>query len=412
MKAIKKEYKYIEIFKLRYGLFDGFFSLVLVFLAILIIPIILSLPIFLPIKNTIQDFQITDPTFSSIIDREIRSADTNIVLINIEDISNIQLAFTIQTLNQFSPKAIGINTIIKNGENPLSDTILAETLHNTKNIILSTRIIKNTQTNYNNIRSSSPIFLKDKNQGFSNLLINQDKKHFTVRQFQTRYINNYDTLLPFAVKLAQIVDSTKVKELYQRNNETETINWSDFKLTYSFDAMDVVDNPEYYGELVKNKIVLLGAFDPRKDDITYILQKRYFTPLNKHYSGRAFPDMYELEIHANIISMILHNNYFYTVPIYLTNLVAVILCFLNMLIFFYIRKRAEDWYELFSVILFVIQSLLLLFLTIVFFVFFKTELNLNLALLACAISSPIYEVYIKTMKPFIIRIYHIYIIKE
>ena len=63
---------------------------------------------------------------------------------------------------------------------------------------------------------------------------------------------------------------------------------------------------------IENKIVLLGyrgkVMVHEKPDIKNIQNKHdedmYFTPLNPFMTGRALPDMYGVDIQANIISNI------------------------------------------------------------------------------------------------------------
>jgi len=129
-------------------------------------------------------------------------------------------------------------------------------------------------------------------------------------------------------------------------------------------------------------------------------KRLYYTPLNETTSGRTFPDMYETIITANIISMIITDDYFSEIDDWVVLIIAFVICYLNMVLFGYIGYRASKWYELLATITFIIESFSVAFLTVNVFYEYKIEIDLTLVILATALSIVVYELYTDSIKPF------------
>jgi hypothetical protein len=86
--------------------------------------------------------------------------------------------------------------------------------------------------------------------------------------------------------------------------------------------------------------------------------------------------------------------------------IAVILCYTNMIIFSYISIINKQWFEIGSLLIFVIESLIILFSTVIIFNSFQYQLRLTEALIAIAISVFEYQIYNETLKPMAYKIYH------
>lgn len=71
----------------------------------------------------------------------------------------------------------------------------------------------------------------------------------------------------------------------------------------------------------------------------------------------------------------------------------------------YIDEKYQTWYELLSLVIFVVISLLLLAANYYSYHLLRLDLNLNFTLFAIILASPIYEAYTKSIKPLTRRIF-------
>ncbi len=389
-------------------LIDTFLSTTFVFVGLLLIPLIFSGRIYQPYWDAVNDFKLTDIGFAQISHPETNPPDTNIVIVNIEGISKFKLAKLIDMMNQYKPKVIGIDKIFKEDKNSSADSVLISSLSKTKNLVLACKLRFKTNSLRNfTIRSSPPEYTHLFKQGFNNIVISGRQNYSTVRDFLPGIEDKNGMMYSFPLLIAKSANPVAAENFIKRNNKIETINWSDYKRFISVDYVDVFIQPDLLADL-SNKIVLLGDYDPRDDPEKYpfVLRDKYFTPLNPNFMGRTYPDMYDINIQASIISMILQGKFLYTVPAWLDFLLSYVLCFVIILVFLLIKAKIDTWYELLSVFVFVVESMLILVATIFFFHYLKIDLNLNLALISIAVAAPIFEAYEKSVKPLSLEFYH------
>ncbi|MBI5325991.1 MAG: CHASE2 domain-containing protein [Ignavibacteriae bacterium] len=398
----------MKLFK-KYIDSDAFASTILVFITLIILPLLLSFNFFIPLKNAFYDFAMTDINYAKLRSPEKELADTNIVLINIAGMSNNELADLINILNQNKPRVIGIDKELKFADDSLSAVNLSEALSHVNRLVLSNRIIYNKVTNrFDSLAQSDNFFRIYGISGFTNQITINDRSHETVRTFKiyskvTKKSGTGDTIIhPFPVEVVHLFDPEKVQKLYERNNEEEIINFRGYFNKYFFIAGEQILNLEFNPNLFFGKILLLSYFDPF--NISPLFGYKYYSPLDSNYTGKSFPDMYGIEIHANIISMIINENYFNIIPSWLAVIIAFIICYLMIIAYKYIDEKYETWYEILSLVIFVVISLMLLAANYYSYHLIMLDLNLNYTLFAIILASPIYEAYTKSIKPLSMRI--------
>ncbi|MCX6153968.1 MAG: CHASE2 domain-containing protein [Candidatus Kapabacteria bacterium] len=385
--------------------FDNFIKTVIVFAIMFLFEKAFNISVFEPLRLTLDDVEITDNAFSSIIERSTISADTNITLINSENISNRDLAALIAIIEQCAPKGIGIEKIInKDFSDPIGDIELTQIINHNKNIIINKILTNfNREHNYFNgyIVSDSDI-VGATSTGHGNFYFDENKQFITLRTCLpiVHSKDNIDTA--FSVKLAMLLNPEAAKKLLSRKLSRETINWkgTDKFLTENYKNIIAGD---FDKNIFSNKLVLLGIskkVDAEAPSDEYALKDLYFTPLQKN-SGVSWPDMYGLQVHANIISMIIEGNYFNQMPRWLFYLLPILVCYCNMVLFGFICDKFRDWYELSSIFIFVLESILLLFIMYYCFLIYLFELKVTGAIFACALSLMIFEAYTFSIKPII-----------
>jgi CHASE2 domain-containing sensor protein len=367
---------------------DALQCTLLVFVSMLIFPLFFSLSFFDPFEKALSDFEITDVGFAVLHDDKDIKPDTNIVLINTLNLKFPHYLKILDLLQEYEPKVIGItNDVDKYDLSDEQKNILNERL-NKSNVVYGY---------YGDKEKRDPKL----SAGYLDIFKNKDKEFFTAREFYPKLDVNNNEEYSFALSIINKYDKNKANTLLNRNNDKERIYFKgNLEKFYWVHAVDILKEPANFIDL-KDKILILGDFTA--DKIPYKIDQGYFTPLNEENVGRTFTDMYLIVLQANIISMILDARYYHSLPTFLSVIIAFLLCYINMIIFSRINIKYKNWYEITSVLLFLIESIIILFLTVVLFHEYDFELNLTLAIFAIALSVFVYEGYHESVKPLTLK---------
>lgn len=383
---------------------DNIICTLLVFATILLFPLLSLFQISDALEKAFTDFLITDISYSKIRGTETTTADTNIVLVDISSLTNNGIIALIQKIALYEPKVIGIERILEKTANQDLNNAISDELSKVPNLVFAA---KYSQYDYDaekfNIKNSSyKGFVNNSEQGFTNLLIGKEQENFTVREFSPVYSQEGKLDTAFAVKLALKFESSKATNFLNRNNQSEIINFrGNFQKFIFLNSGDLLKNDDEDIDIVRNKIVILGNVYPFSN--SYKLSDLYFTPLNERVTGRTFPDMFEVVVQANIISMILNEDFFYVISFEFSIIIAFLACFFNMTVFSLIMTKLEKWYELLSLLIFIAESLLILYLTVYFYHEFNIDLKLNLTLIVFMLSLLVFEGYYQSIKPLTLK---------
>ena len=127
--------------------------------------------------------------------------------------------------------------------------------------------------------------------------------------------------------------------------------------------------------------------------------------MNIQYVGKSYPDMYGVVVHANIISMIMEEDFINTVPEWISITLLILIIYSLMSLFTIIREKFENWFEPTSVMM-IFAAIVLTFLAeLLLFHYFLIELNLRAAFFALSLSGISYEAYNDSLKPIFIDLY-------
>ncbi|HLF34142.1 MAG TPA: CHASE2 domain-containing protein [Cyclobacteriaceae bacterium] len=392
---------------------DSLLGTVFIFFLIWLIYSVSALRIFNlfdPIGEALSDMEFTDVVFSRL--RETPKADTNVVLVNIGNLSRGELAIELNEISKHKPKVIGIDSFFSRPkEDTLGDMMLSEAIRNAGNVVMVSQLVKlNQETgNFDSVRYSHPMFSgvaadnSYANLATDNEAVTQEDFKVTRKFAPSRYIsgdiNNQE--LAFSVKLAQLYDSVKTEEFLSRNQAIEAINYRgdikatgyDNRIKQQFTALDVADifTGNYVPSVFKDKIVLMGFLGRDFYDTSW--EDKFFTPMNAKYAGKANPDMYGVVIHANIIAMILNRDYVRTFPIWMDAAIGIIIVFFNIMFFTVIYRKLSKWYDGVTKLFQLIELMILLVLIIMFFHWFSLKLTLTFAFYGIALAGDGLEVF-------------------
>ncbi len=386
------------------------------------------LEVFNPISQALDDTEFTDITFSKI--REDPEIETNIVIVNTGLLSSEEVGEQIRVISKYKPKVIAID-IFYNCPEGFTDSIncpiaydtlrerpLGEAIANAGNVVMVTKLLQtpsllkksggDTEV-FDSLEHSMEIIRQGAYEGYANLETDaahqEDLK--SCRRFNPRMMVNDKEELAFSVRTAMIFDSVKTKRFLERNNPVEVINYrgntidmhgaSEYPSRYfALDWYQALDTNQFVPELIKDKIVLMGFMGNNFDDTSW--DDKFFTPLNSKFAGKSRPDMYGLVVHANIISMILNEDYVTETADWIEYAIAFIVCMLNVALFFYITQKIPLWFDGISIVMQLFQIIILLLLMVYFFHWFHIKLNLTATLGALAVVGTGFELYNSLVK--------------
>lgn len=374
-----------------------------------------------PLGQALGDMELTDIAFSQL--RSDPSIDTNIVIVNIGSLPRRGVAEQIRIINKYKPKVIGMDSFfdcpmgLRDTVNcpqlidVMGNALLANAIAEVENFVLVTNVLisdslinAGVYDQYDSLGRTDDDIRGNAIEGYANLetdAANQESFK-ACRTFNPKLRVGDDTLYAFSTQIAKIYAPEKTERFLARNNFSEVINYRgnilDFYGASSFAgryfALDwyQVLNEEFLPTLITDKIVLMGYMGDDFSDTSW--DDKFFTPLNKQYAGKANPDMYGLVVHANIISMILAEDYIEVMAAWQEWMIAIIVCMLNVALFWLIHHRIPDWFDGITVLLQLIQIVLLSFLMIYFFNWYGFKLNLTVTLGALALVGTCFEIYV------------------
>jgi CHASE2 domain-containing sensor protein len=159
---------------------------------------------------------------------------------------------------------------------------------------------------------------------------------------------------------------------------------------YAIDWQQILKG-DFIPVLFEDKIVILGFMGKTIGDPAW--NDKFFTPLNRKVAGRANPDMFGAVVHANIVAMILNEDYVSAIPEWAKWGIAIMACFLNVLLFSVIDRKLPIWFDALSVVLQIIQILLVSLLVVYFMVWLTVKLDLSLTLGVLAVVGPCFDLF-------------------
>lgn len=361
-----------------------------------------------PIQQALNDVDMTDVVFGDADLREQPVPDTNIVLVNFGNQSRRMIARQVEMIAAQKPKVLGIDCHFKKLKRPDEDSLLASALSKVENLVLYSKMEfkSETSTHFDTIGKCHRLFAQYGTTGFTNLVTPGRESYITCRSFSPKETDGVLTEKAFALEIARYVDSAKVRRFLARNNEVELINFrGNYELFYSLDIdafrgvedeNGFIANPELPINL-KDKIVIMGFMGENFGSAGLTREDKFHTPMNPRYSGKSYPDMFGVVIHANIVSMVLHGKPLNEMSTVNQLLLAVLLCYISVVFFFHIHENYPSWYDLVVKTTQVLAVILILFAVVFVFARFQYKMDLTIAAVAVGLSGDLLEVYTGAM---------------
>jgi CHASE2 domain-containing sensor protein len=391
-----------------------------------------------PISVALGEFDVTDYVFSKL--RPDPKIEDRIVIVNLGRQSRMAIAQQIQTISRYKPKVIGVDSFFNceggfyNAEDcpQLTDTLgnlmLSNAIQEAGNVVMVARLLQSDSLSakadslaqldifdvYDSMEISDPMFSDYATNAFANLPTGatyQEDVKICKSLIPTANIKGQEKLA-FSVMMAMKYDSAKATRFLERGNDEEIINFkgnialtsvkieslrkkmaetSDFRLLCFALDWDQLENGEFDSTMFKDKIVILGYLGDYFGDPAW--EDKFYTPLNSKVAGRANPDMFGPVIHANSVAMILDEDYINETPLSVEVITAVVLCFLNVLLFYWIDENFPALFDGLSVVLQIIQIIIVSLIIVYSFLNFNLKLEFSLTLAVLALIGPAFDIY-------------------
>jgi CHASE2 domain-containing sensor protein len=380
-----------------------------------------------PLGQSLGDMEFTDITFSRL--REDPPIDTNIVIVNISELSRAEIGQQINVISKYKPKVIGIDSFFDcpggitdslncpQAYDTLSNMIFADAIRNAGNVVMVTKLLQtdslyNAQHDidiYDSLEHTDANLRPDAYEGFANLETNADNQEDlkSCRRFNPKINVAGHDQYAFSVRMVMLYDSGKAQRFLKRQKYSEVINYrgniydpfgaSEYPgRYYTLDWYQALDSNSFSSGLFKDKIVIMGFLGKDLGDTSW--DDKFFTPLNKKFAGKSRPDMYGVVVHANIVSMMLSEDYVNELTETQQIAISILICLLNVALFSVIATRLPIWFDGLTLLCQLIEIAMLIGLMVFVFYISNFKLNLTYTLAALALVGTCFELYIGVIK--------------
>ncbi len=382
------------------------------------------------IAKALSDTELTDFVFAKL--RPDPTVDERIVLVNFGELGRREVATMIQIINKYKPRLVATDALY-DCEGGLRDTVncpqlldtlgnlmLSEAIKESNRFVMGEKLMqtkllgKTDNSEIDSLELPDPMFKDFSEQGFvtipTDAAYQEDVK--IARTIIPQMIVNGKRELAFSTRVAMSYDSLKAEQYLARKKEEEIINFrgnievlqlrvhdlkSDETGTSNFATMfSVIDYEDVFSEnfdslFFKDKIVMIGFLGKYLGAPSW--EDKFYTPLNKKIGGRANPDMFGLVVHANIVAMILNQDFIDELAEMQQYIIAFLVCLLTVALFIVVDEKLPTWYDALSVVIQLVEIALIMLLIVQVFAIYNFKLDLNLTLAATALVGPCYDIF-------------------
>jgi CHASE2 domain-containing sensor protein len=337
-------------------------------------------------KIALHDFDLNDIIYSQKL-KEPDKFDKRIAIINIGHADREGIAMLIEKTASMNPKAIGLDAFFDGPRDPYKDSLLSAVFQKTKNLVVVSRI--SWEHHGEKLTILPDYFDSAYNQrGYGNII---GEERGTLRDFSPfeEDEHHHITYMSFASALAKNYDKAAFEKLEKRGHPVEKINYTRKTPKYQLIEGDSLLAGNVDDSILNGKIALLGYVNENPDDI----EDKVFTPLNEKFAGKSIPDMNGIVVHANIISMILDENYIKELPLWVTILVAVLIGWLHMSFFIHYYLENHIWFHLVAKFAQLLSAIFFVYLGMYLFERYRIRLDMSLTVIVIVLAVDIIYFY-------------------
>ena len=368
---------------------DTVFATLWVFAIIIVLGLIPTKNLYFlnPLKRAFEDFELNDITYADKLGKSKQPArDPRIVIVNIGHADREELAMIIEKTRSMGPKVIALDALFYGERDFKKDSLLNESFAKTPSLVAAHKLVLSGEEG-DTISLDGNHFKSAHHYGNVNFF---NDELTTTRTFEP-WVSDYSgNIYPFfSSEVVRLYDSSKYKHLMQKKGKV-LINYLRTPKNYLVvDYQKLLFDNSVDDTVFRNKIVLLGYIS----DNPYDIEDKKFTPLNEKIAGKTLPDMNGIVVHANIISMILDNNYIKKLPSWVTWLLAILIGWLHMS--FFIRYYLENhiWFHLVAKIAQLASAIIFAYLGMLVFERYNIKLDMKLSLIVIVMAVDVIYFY-------------------
>lgn len=352
---------------------------------------VINTSFFDPFTSAFEDFSLTDLYYTKVKDRnDIYKGP--IVLINAEDRNRSELALLLQQIQTGKPKVVALDILFAQRKNE-QDSLLKTEFESHNNYVFG--YIADFENEKQSAYTDS-FFSKNKD-GYVNM-IGENIEYSTIRH----YFPFYDNGKSFTSAIISKYDSSLYQKLLKRENRKTEIHYTGNLSNFTYFDFDEVVNPDFDATVLQNKIVLVGYLGlPGARNNNRVDEDKQFTPLNQRLSGRSYPDMYGCVIHANILRMIIDDNFIRLVPVWAMAIISFILVWFFLPFFCGLFFKGDLWFNTIGTFIQLAGSIVIVTLSILTYRYIDTRFDPGL-LTTCLVLLPtfinLYEAFLKFLR--------------
>jgi CHASE2 domain-containing sensor protein len=339
-----------------------------------------------PIKLSLKDFDFNDMTYAKLGKSAHTALDTNVVIINIGTADRQGLAELLDKTAAGEPRVMGLDVVFEGPRDPYSDSVISAAIQRHPNLVITNRIDWDDTSEILKGQYFSPITA---HKGYGNLIGDSKNEKRTIRLYSPFEIIGKDTIESFTSVLLRQYNPEVYRKLEKRHKQVEMINYARHTDQYFIIQGEDLLAGDVDLSRVKNKIALLGYINTSPFDI----EDKWFSPMNERFAGKSIPDMNGIIIHANIISMVLENNYIKKLPSWVNWLIAILICWLHMS--FFIRYYLENhiWFHLVAKIAQLASAIIFAYIGMLLFARYSIKVDMKLSLIVIVMAVDVIYFY-------------------
>lgn len=354
-----------------------------------------------PVSHGVKDYDITDIVYAR-FGAKNTGIDERIVIINTDIPNRATITAMLERVVAAQPKVVGIDVFFSSHSQNAVDSSLQKLLKENDNIVLASKLYhyREDVDLFEKETAVDTFFSNYTTTGFANFPSTNTK---TIRFFSPQEKTRNGQAYSLATSVINKYDPEAAKRLFARQRSLERIHYSSTEDNFvRFEPAQILDTNFQLAPVLEGKIVLLGYINSKNDECA--IWDKYYTPLNQQYSGRSEQDMYGIVIHANILQMVLDNKFIFTIAPWFSYLLALVLCYFNVLLLEQIHEQYPRWYHPLMRVLQVLEFTLLFFFISLIFYAFRVKWDFTIGMLALALYFDImlsYESFLNSSRPWI-----------
>tara|TARA_R110002095_G_scaffold1023_6_gene4965 strand:+ start:719 stop:1900 length:1182 start_codon:yes stop_codon:yes gene_type:complete len=315
---------------------DSFLSTILsCILVLILIFTIKNITFFNPFVQALTDFNLYDIYYSERF-KPNDKINTDIILFNVEHRDRDILAVLLEKIIEQDPKVIGIDVIFEEKKEAFSDSILSKALKSNK-IVNAFNIVDN------NIKENHSYFQNGNTEGYVNFNFNIVPYNYVIRKFVG--VSQELDYMSFGAQVAKqyLGDKWDVYDYDKKLKKERIIKYyGDYD---KFITLDIDDFLDYENTpFLKDKIVIVGYLGVPVGN-EFDIEDKFFTPLNKHLVGKSDKDMYGAVIHANIINMLINDDFIFELPLFWVAILTFISMYFTTMLLIKMDKKYKVSYR-------------------------------------------------------------------